>query len=191
MSVSYCVPAASAGKPIAAANEKVRRALFALNNAHARETSLLDTGSWTSLVENAFAALTMEPPSALVIALDQDADYASPNFQWFRARYPRFVYIDRVVVARQARGRGIARSLYSQVIAEARRSGHDILACEVNRVPPNPVSDAFHAHMGFSEVGRAYLPDDGLEAIAHYAVPTTLDLEDREIRETVIYRLGA
>jgi predicted nicotinamide N-methyase len=38
--------------------------------------------------------------------------------------------------------------------------------------------------------GRAYLPQGGLTEIARYAVPTSLDLEDRTIRETVIWRLG-
>lgn len=37
--------------------------------------------------------------------------------------------------------------------------------------------------------GRAYLPKGGLEKVAQYAVPTSLDLEDRTIRETVIWRL--
>lgn len=45
-----------------------------------------------------------------MLAMDQDADYASPNFQRFRARYPRFVYVDRIVVAQSARGRGYAGS---------------------------------------------------------------------------------
>jgi predicted GNAT superfamily acetyltransferase len=43
---------------------------------------------------------------AFLLALDQDADYDSPNFRWFSARYPRFVYVDRIVVASAARGRG-------------------------------------------------------------------------------------
>ena len=37
--------------------------------------------------------------------------------------------------------------------------------------------------------GRAYLPKAGLTKIAEYAVPTSLDLEDRTIRETVIWQL--
>jgi predicted nicotinamide N-methyase len=37
--------------------------------------------------------------------------------------------------------------------------------------------------------GRAYLPKEGLTKIAQYAVPTSLDLEDRTIRETVIWQL--
>jgi predicted nicotinamide N-methyase len=38
--------------------------------------------------------------------------------------------------------------------------------------------------------GRAYLPKDGLSEIARYSVPTSLDLEDRTMRETVIWQLG-
>jgi predicted nicotinamide N-methyase len=37
--------------------------------------------------------------------------------------------------------------------------------------------------------GRAYLPKSGLEHLARFAVPTSLDLEDREIRETNVWRL--
>jgi len=49
------------------------------------------------------------------------------------------------------------------------------------------------AMAGFAEVwladpGRAYLPA-GLQRIAEYDVPTTLELEDRTIRRTALYRL--
>ncbi len=39
--------------------------------------------------------------------------------------------------------------------------------------------------------GRAYVPTSGLEKIATYTVPTSLELEDRATRETVIWRLLA
>jgi predicted nicotinamide N-methyase len=39
--------------------------------------------------------------------------------------------------------------------------------------------------------GRAYVPKTGLEALAKFAVPTSLDLEDREVRDTVVWRLLA
>jgi predicted nicotinamide N-methyase len=41
-----------------------------------------------------------------------------------------------------------------------------------------------------ADPGRAYLPKEGLREIARYTVPTSLDLEDRPSRETVIWRLG-
>jgi predicted nicotinamide N-methyase len=37
--------------------------------------------------------------------------------------------------------------------------------------------------------GRNYRPDSGLEEIARYAVPTSLELEDRESREGIIWRV--
>jgi len=37
--------------------------------------------------------------------------------------------------------------------------------------------------------GRAYLPGDGLAALATYAVPVSRELEDRDLRETTVYRL--
>jgi predicted nicotinamide N-methyase len=40
-----------------------------------------------------------------------------------------------------------------------------------------------------ADPGRAYLPTEGLVELARYAVKTSLELEDRELRETVIYRL--
>jgi predicted nicotinamide N-methyase len=37
--------------------------------------------------------------------------------------------------------------------------------------------------------GRAYLPGNGLVEVARYSVPTSLELEDRTIRETIVWRL--
>lgn len=41
-----------------------------------------------------------------------------------------------------------------------------------------------------ADPGRAYLPKEGLEPFAVYGVPTTRELEDRELRETTLYRLS-
>lgn len=38
--------------------------------------------------------------------------------------------------------------------------------------------------------GRAYLPQGGLTEIARYVVPTSRELEDRDSRDTVVWRLG-
>lgn len=39
-----------------------------------------------------------------------------------------------------------------------------------------------------ADPGRAYLPRQGLEELARYDVPTSLDLEDRHQRETIVWR---
>jgi predicted GNAT superfamily acetyltransferase len=135
------------------------RALLALNNAHARELSWLEPERLEYLVGEALLARRIGEIDAFLLAFDQDARYDSPNFLWFRARYPRFAYVDRIVVAASARGRGCARRLYDDLFEHAVRIGHDRVVCEVNQDPPNPASDAFHAALGFVEVGTANICD--------------------------------
>ena len=130
-------------------------ALLALNNEHAQELSWLTPERLAHLVRQAFLTRRIGQVDAFLLAFDQDADYDSPNFLWFRERYPRFVYVDRIVVAASARGRGLARLLYRELFEQATLAGHVRIVCEVNSDPPNPASDTFHAALGFAEVGSA------------------------------------
>jgi predicted nicotinamide N-methyase len=41
-----------------------------------------------------------------------------------------------------------------------------------------------------ADPGRAYLPREGLVPVARFAVPTTRELEDRDLREVVVLRIG-
>ena len=41
-----------------------------------------------------------------------------------------------------------------------------------------------------ADPGRAYLPDEGRTEVATYAVPTSLELEDRTLRSTTLFRLS-
>lgn len=127
--------------------------LLALNNAHAVETSLLDRAKLARMISIAFFCRTINSREALLIAFDQSADHDSVNFRWFRDRYPSFIYSDRIIVSAAARGGGVARALYAELFAAAKAAGHSLIAAEVNRLPPNPGSDAFHAALGFVEVG--------------------------------------
>jgi predicted GNAT superfamily acetyltransferase len=146
--------------------EPLGQALLALNNAHAQELSWLEPERLEYLIGEAFLARRIGDLDAFMLAFDQDARYDSPNFLWFRARYPRFVYVDRIVVAASARGRGGARRLYHDLFEHAVRAGHDRVVCEVNKIPPNPASDAFHAALGFIEVGAASV-DDGSRTVRY------------------------
>lgn len=132
-------------------------AVLALNNAHAAETSWLEAERLHQLVGEAFVAGRIGSLEAFLLAFDQDAHYDSPNFLWFRERYPRFVYVDRIVTAPEARGQGHARRMYLALFTAARFAGHERIVCEVNADPPNPASDAFHASLGFEEVGAAII----------------------------------
>jgi predicted GNAT superfamily acetyltransferase len=121
--------------------------------------SWLERERLQDLVAQAFYARRLGNLDAFLIALDQDGHYDSPNFLWFRSRYPRFVYVDRIVVAPSARGLGCARRLYADLFNRAAEAVHDHIVCEVNQQPPNPASDAFHAALGFTEVGSASIHD--------------------------------
>ena len=130
--------------------------ILSLNNEHAQETSTLDDSGLTALLDMAFYARGVDRgATAFLIALDHKASYQSPNFLWFKAARESFVYIDRIIVLSSARGRGIARLLYDDLFAAARKAGHDRVVCEVNIDPPNLVSEAFHVTMGFKGVGEA------------------------------------
>ena len=129
--------------------------LLALNNAHAAELSLLDAARLQHLLRKSIWAARVGDVDAFMIVLDQSADYDSPNHRWFRDCYPRFAYVDRIVVSPAARGRGLARALYAGAMRAAAAAGHGMLAAEVNSDPPNPASDALHAALGFRTAGSA------------------------------------
>ena len=152
MSLSDSHANPSAIQPITAAFEP---AVLALNNEHAAELSLLGAKRLSHLLAQSFAGWRIGSLEAFMIGFDQDADYDSENFLWFRERFPRFAYDDRIAVARISRGRGHARRLCQHFFEAARQAGHSIVTAEVNSDPPNPASDAFHAALGFEVVGEA------------------------------------
>ena len=158
------------------ASASLAEALRALNNAHATELSWLEADRLRALVDAAFLAARIGAVDAFLLAFDQDAAYGGANFLWFRARYDRFVYVDRVVVAPHARGRGLARRLYAELIASARSARQPRIVCEVNAVPPNPASDAFHRSLGFTAVGAGPVPG-GDKIVRYLSFETRADAE--------------
>lgn len=138
----------------------------ALNQLHAVELSSLSRDGFATLVSKATHAVAVADQAAFLLAFDQDADYDSPNFLWFKARYPKFLYVDRIAVATSHRRLGLARRLYDDLFATARAIGHEIIVCEVNASPPNPSSDAFHKSLGFEAVGQESL--EGSDKTVNY-----------------------
>jgi uncharacterized protein len=128
-----------------------------LNAANETETSPLDEERFQHLLGQCLVGWAHGDDDAFLLVFDQDSKYDSPNFLWFKERYPSFAYIDRIVVHPQARGRGIARAMYAQLFVEVFESQFDKIVCEVNVDPPNPTSEALHERLGFAEVGRATL----------------------------------
>lgn len=134
-------------------------ALLALNNGEAERVNALTQEALEGLLSRAFAArLTADGNGgilAFLIAFDHATPPQGPNHSWFTARESYFAYIDRVVVAPGARGRGVARALYEDLARTALAELTNLLACEVNLDPPNPESMAFHEKLGFTPCGEA------------------------------------
>lgn len=87
-----------------------------------------------------------------VITFGPGTSYDSENYRWFAERYDEFCYLDRIVLLEDQRRQGLGTFVYDEVEAAARPWGR--LTLEVNLVPRNEVSLAFHAKRGYKEVGR-------------------------------------
>ncbi|MBS1270291.1 MAG: hypothetical protein MAG794_01246 [Gammaproteobacteria bacterium] len=98
------------------------------------------------------AVYTGGEPVAFLLAMSETADYDSLNFLWFRRHYPRFVYIDRIVVSPSHRRAGVGALLYEDLQKWA-HGRTPRLACEVNVKPSNEPSLRFHENLGFVPVG--------------------------------------
>lgn len=118
----------------------------------------------------ALAAIGTEGSLAgFMILMGPGADYSSPNYRFFQTRLDSgaapgsFRYVDRIAVDPSAQGGGVGRALYEAAFERAASAGAVEVTCEVNVEPPNPDSQAFHAHLGFVEVGRQWTYDDTVQ----------------------------
>jgi predicted GNAT superfamily acetyltransferase len=94
---------------------------------------------------------------AFLLAMRHDAPYENDNFSWFSRNYPRFLYVDRIVVSAAFRGRRLASLLYEDLFRYARLSGLPVVTCEYHIVPLNEPSRLFHDRFGFKEQGTQWV----------------------------------
>ena len=134
--------------------------VLAINREHEALLSVLDRDDLAELFGKAALARGIEG-EAFLLAMDQSADYDSWNYQWFCARYPAFLYVDRVAVASAAAGGGQGKRLYADFYAQAAARGFAMVCAEVNSRPANDASLAFHAKQGFEVVGEDEVPGRG------------------------------
>jgi len=138
--------------------------ILELNEVAVRFLSPLDATRLADLHEAAaFHRVLAEDEriDGFLLAFREGANYDSPNYRWFAARYPRFLYIDRVVIADDRQGRGLGRRLYVDLLAFARDTGASLVTCEFDLEPPNEPSRLFHTAFGFREVGTQVVGTGG------------------------------
>ena len=86
-----------------------------------------------------------------LLVLPSGLDYQSLNYKWFTERYSEFAYIDRIAISSKFRGLGIGKSLYLDL--ERSLDEYNMIACEFNIEPPNPISKSFHESLNYKNVG--------------------------------------
>ncbi|HKL41975.1 MAG TPA: GNAT family N-acetyltransferase [Clostridia bacterium] len=91
---------------------------------------------------------------AFILALSENKDYDSVNYQWFKDKYDKFLYIDRVVVSKNCQSQGLGQFMYKKIIKKAKAKEYPFLLAEIDVEPANPKSLKFHEKFGFKEVGR-------------------------------------
>ncbi|MEM8943141.1 MAG: GNAT family N-acetyltransferase [Pseudomonadota bacterium] len=132
--------------------------VLALNSVEQHFTSEIDESRlhelirWSAHHRVAYSGGTV---FGFILAMAASSGYDGVNFRWFADRYPSFLYVDRIVVARESKGRGIGAALYRDLFAQVAKMGVPMITCEINIEPSNPASLAFHERFGFEEVGSA------------------------------------
>ncbi|MEY3616343.1 MAG: hypothetical protein RLZZ518_1346 [Actinomycetota bacterium] len=144
-----------------------------MNQSHFDEVLRLNNGNVPAVSYMDRAELEVDlalAQHALVIGADTVADTVAGfcttfssglpqdlgvNYAWFAARYPSFVYLDRVVIDEPFRSHGLGQLLYGEVEQRIRNEGRtNLFTCEVNLQPRNEGSLRFHARLGFTQVGE-------------------------------------
>jgi len=132
-------------------------AILALNSESVQHLSPMDEARLRDLAAASSYFRVVDVDGAVagfLMAFRKGASYDGAIFRLFDERASDFVYIDRIVVGSEFRGRHVASRLYDDVARFARERGTETLTCEVNVVPPNPASTQFHSQHGFQEIGR-------------------------------------
>lgn len=131
-------------------------AVLALNEANVVNLAPMDRARLLQLDTWADRFDVIEVDGAFggfVITFGPGSPYDSQNYRWFAERHSTgFYYLDRIVLAEDHRRRGLGSFVYDELEHVARRYGR--LSLEVNLVPPNAASLAFHDRRGYVEVGR-------------------------------------
>lgn len=137
-------------------------AVLALNNAADGGISPMDGSQLQQFyrIADYFRVAEIDGHLAgFLIALRENARHDGENFLWFRQRYQRFAYIDRIVVANAYRRHGLGRVFYSDVQSYA-EPRVPMLTCAVVLEPRDDVAVLFHGTYGFNEVGQQVTSGD-------------------------------
>lgn len=136
--------------------------ILRLNNNEVPHVNALDESTLIELIDRATFTRVMVDEYAIagfVIGFEKGASYEGYNYNWFSQRLTDFLYIDRIVVNPQYRGKKLGNKLYQAAQEHCIARQLDNLCCEVNDEPPNPASHAFHLKFGFKKMESILHPE--------------------------------
>lgn len=130
-------------------------AVLALNAAHVDALAPMDETRLRELLDLVDRADVVDVDGAVagfVFTFGPGTAYDSPNYRAFTDRYGSdFYYLDRIAIDTGFQRRGLASFVYDEI--EKVAAPYSRLTLEVNTVPANDGSLAFHAARGFVAVG--------------------------------------
>jgi predicted GNAT superfamily acetyltransferase len=134
-------------------------AVLAINEFSVAVLSPLNQAQLERLIEQASIAVVAELDdniAAFLLVVGPSTDYSSVNYQWFNQQYSDFLYIDRIVVHHNYRGKQLGQRLYEYVQKQAKAKSTARLCAEIDIQPPNLPSLKFHEKWGFCEVYKLH-----------------------------------
>jgi len=129
--------------------------ILAINQANIPEVgSVPDMGRLKSLLDwsSHLIVIRNDEIAGFIILMREGQDYDSLNYDFFNSQDYPFLYVDRIAIKDGHRRKGLGRKIYEKTI-EIAKELDVITCCEVNTIPRNEPSLAFHENFGFKEVG--------------------------------------
>ena len=90
--------------------------------------------------------------AGFIILMRENQSYDSLNYEFFNSQGYPFLYVDRIAIKDGHRRKGLGQMIYSKTIEIATELNLPT-CCEVNTLPKNEPSLAFHDSFGFEDVG--------------------------------------
>jgi predicted GNAT superfamily acetyltransferase len=132
------------------------RAMWLINQANIPEVGDIPTieefNTLTTMSSHVIVVNEGEEIAGFIILMREKENYHSLNYKFFTTNYDEFLYVDRIAIKDGFRRQGLGKMIYEEVFRLAAEIKTDV-CCEVNTLPRNDASLAFHAEFGFQEVG--------------------------------------
>ncbi|MEH6452677.1 MAG: GNAT family N-acetyltransferase [Psychromonas sp.] len=135
--------------------QKDFESILALNEISVKVLSPMDREKLVRLIKVSAIAVVLEDQkqvAGVLLAFSSDIAYESINYQWFNDSYNSFLYIDRIVVSENYRGKGVASRLFTYALEWAKNHSLASIFAEIDVMPANDASLLFHQKQGFKQL---------------------------------------